>query len=62
MFLDLQIKLAIYHHFANTVDTTPAEVVQACQRLRAQRVLALEPDGVSLRMAPPFSGVPPSTS
>ena len=27
-------------------------------RLRAQRVLVLEPDGVSIRMAPPFSGVP----
>src|SRR5947199_2116614 len=27
------------------------------RRLRAQRVLVLEPDGVSIRMAPPFSGV-----
>jgi hypothetical protein len=70
MSLDLQIKLAIYHHFAETatapthtqiaeaVDTTPAEVVQAYQRLCVQRVLALEYDGISIRMAPPFSGVP----
>lgn len=33
-------------------------VRNAYARLRAQRVLVLEPDGVSIRMAPPFSGVP----
>lgn len=27
-------------------------------RLRAQRVLVLEEDGESIRMAPPFSGIP----
>jgi hypothetical protein len=31
---------------------------EAYARLRAQRVLALESDGESIRMAPPFSGVP----
>jgi hypothetical protein len=70
MDLDLRIKLAIYRHFAETgvrpapEDTAhraqiPAgEVPGAYARLRAQRVLVLEPDAVSIRMAPPFSGVP----
>ncbi len=31
---------------------------EAYTRLCAQRVLVLEADGVSIRMAPPFSGVP----
>ena len=34
-----------------------ASVRDAYPRLRAQRVLVLEPDGTSIRMAPPFSGV-----
>jgi hypothetical protein len=67
---DLRIKLAVYHHFAETarrpspdeiVQRTalpPHEVLAAYQRLRAQRVLLLESDGASIRMAPPFSGVP----
>src|SRR5262249_39694481 len=33
-------------------------VLDAYPRLRAQRVLVLESDGSSIRMAPPFSGVP----
>ena len=70
MDLDTRIKLAIYRHFAETgrrptpeivaegalADVT--EVVAGYQRLRAQRVLALDGDGVSIVMAPPFSGVP----
>jgi hypothetical protein len=31
---------------------------EAFGRLRAQRLLLLEPDGETIRMAPPFSGVP----
>ena len=70
MEVDLTVKLAIYRHFAETgTRPTPAEVAtRACldeaevvasfSRLRAQRVLVLEPDGRSIRMAPPFSGVP----
>jgi hypothetical protein len=69
MSLDVEVKLAIYRHFAETgaaprceeiaerVGLTIGEATQAYQRLRTQRVLALEPDGVSIRMAPPFSGV-----
>jgi hypothetical protein len=67
---DLAIKLAIYRHFAATgerpvvaaiakeVEASRDAVREAFVRLRAQRVLYLEPDGESIRMAPPFSGVP----
>ena len=67
---DTRTKLAVYRHFAESglrptladvagrVGTSPAEVREAYARLRAQRVLVLEPDGESIRMAPPFSGVP----
>jgi hypothetical protein len=70
MDLDTRIKLAIYAHFAETgrgpspqavaerAGTDVPEVLRAYPRLRAQRVLALETDGSSIRMAPPFSGVP----
>ena len=70
MDFDLGVKLAIYHHFAETggrpspeqlaeqVEASPPDVLEAFRRLRAQRVLVLEDDGASIRMAPPFSGVP----
>jgi len=70
MSLDTQTKLAIYRHFAETGQRPSLQVVgdrvgadisnvrEAYLRLRAQRVLVLEPDGTSIRMAPPFSGVP----
>src|SRR5213596_3821802 len=70
MSLDTQTKLAIYRYFAETGQRPSLQVVaervhadvssvhEAYLRLRAQRVLVLEPDGVSIRMAPPFSGVP----
>ena len=70
MGLDMQTKLAIYRHFAETGQRPSLQVVaervradvnnirEAYERLRAQRVLVLEPDEVSIRMAPPFSGVP----
>jgi Alkylmercury lyase len=70
MSLENQTKLAIYRHFAETgqrpslqtvaerVGSDVSSVRDAYSRLRAQRVLALEPDGESIRMAPPFSGVP----
>lgn len=69
MSLDTETKLAIYRHFAETGQRPSLEVVservrldvsslcEAYIRLRAQRVLVLEPDGASIRMAPPFSGV-----
>ena len=70
MDLDIAIKLAIYHHFAETgrrpdVDQVAARaacdadtVTDTYGRLAEQRVLVLENDGVSIRMASPFSGVP----
>ena len=69
MDFDLEVKRAVYHHFAQTgkrpsldhigerVGAPVGEVVETYRRLRAQRVLVLEADGVSIRMAPPFSGV-----
>jgi alkylmercury lyase-like protein len=67
---DTRVKLAIYRYFAATGDRpSPAdignrvgasadEVRESFARLRANRVLLLEPDGETIRMAPPFSGVP----
>jgi alkylmercury lyase-like protein len=68
--LDVRVKVAIYRHFAETgrrpevadvarrAGTSGEEVRAAFQSLRAQRLLLLEPDGLTIRMAPPFSGVP----
>jgi hypothetical protein len=70
MDLDTTVKLAIYRHFASKgrapslqevaaqVDSDTNTVRATYARLRTQRVLFLEPDGESIRMAPPFSGVP----
>jgi hypothetical protein len=70
MDFDLRVKLAVYHHFSETgkrpspqemserVGAPSDEVLEAYRRLRGQRVLVLESDGASIRMAPPFSGVP----
>ena len=70
MSLDAHTKMAIYQHFAGTGQWPSLQVVaervradttsvrEAYVMLRAQRVLVLEPDSVSIRMAPPFSGVP----
>jgi hypothetical protein len=70
MDFDTQVKLAVYRHFATTatrpsaalvaeqLDVETPAVLDAFHRLRAQRMLVLEADGESIRMAPPFSGVP----
>jgi hypothetical protein len=70
MEFDLQVKLTVYRHFAGTGHgPSPREVVErvgsdiesvldAYRRLRAQRLLVLQADGSSIRMASPFSGVP----
>jgi hypothetical protein len=69
MDLDLQVKIAIYGYFAETggrpslheiaqrVGASSREVTEAYGRLRLSRVLVLDSDGVTIRMAPPFSGV-----
>ena len=70
MDFDAQVKLTIYNHFAMTghapsskevakqTEADAERVMESYQRLRAQRLLVLEGDGASIRMAPPFSGVP----
>ncbi len=70
MDLDTEVKLSIYRHFAETARRPSAaavaersgagvgDVLAAFARLREKRVLVLEPDGTTIRMAPPFSGVP----
>ena len=67
---DLLAKVAIYRHFAafgnrpspaevaEDIGGTPAEMREIFARLRSKRVLVLEADGETIRMAPPFSGVP----
>jgi hypothetical protein len=70
MEFDTQVKLAIYDHFAETgrgpspdevaarTSSDVERVLDSYRRLRAQRLLVLEADGRSIRMAPPFSGIP----
>jgi hypothetical protein len=67
---DTSVKVALYRATAESgsppsleavaekVGATPAAIKEAYARLRASRLLLLEPDGVTIRMAPPFSGVP----
>ena len=69
MDFDTQVKLAIYRHLAETtrapslpqvadrVQAPSSRVQQAYARLYRNRVLVLESDGHTIRMAPPFSGV-----
>ena len=70
MDFDTQAKLTIYRHVVETtrvptveevaaaLGETPAVIGAGFHRLRDRRVLALEADGRTIRMAPPFSGVP----
>jgi hypothetical protein len=70
MEADLSVKLAVYRHFAETgrrpepdevarrAGIDEAAVLASYRSLRAQRLLLLEEDDSSIRMAPPFSGVP----
>lgn len=67
---DNKVKIAVYRVTAESGSIPSIEVVaekvnapteavkQAYARLRASRLLLLENDGVTIRMAPPFSGVP----
>ena len=67
---DIGLKLAVYRHFAQTgrapspaetaerIDGKVSDVLGGYARLSDQRVLVLEPDGGTIRMAPPFSGIP----
>ena len=65
-----RVKLAVYRSFAATgqrpdleqvsatVGSSESEVRLAYRQLAEERLLVLEPDGRSIRMAPPFSGIP----
>jgi hypothetical protein len=67
---DDAIKLAVYQHTARTGSppspadaardngVSLAELKAVYARLAARRLLVLETDGLTIRMAPPFSGVP----
>lgn len=67
--LSSRVKAAIYRHFADTGRAPGPDLIagslgasidaveSAYQLLRSSRVLFLEPDGRTIRMAPPFSGV-----
>ena len=70
MEFETALKLAIYRYFAETgqrpspkevaqhVNSNVEHVLETYQSLAAQRMLVLEEDGTSIRMASPFSGVP----
>lgn len=70
MDFDVQVKLAVYRNFAETgqrpapqdvagqVGSDAKAVLDAYRRLGERRLLVLEDDGKSIRMASPFSGVP----
>jgi hypothetical protein len=70
MDFDIRVKTAIYRWIASTtrppsiretaekLDIPPDDVREAYMRLFRTRVLFLEPDGETIRMAPPFSGIP----
>jgi len=66
---DLQVRGAVYRHFADharapslrelsqVTGVSPSDVKAAYERLYARRMLVLMPDGETIRMAPPFSGI-----
>jgi hypothetical protein len=68
--LEDQVRHAIYRFTARTgapprptdlaqeLDVTLDEIASAYDRLAERRLLVLESDGFTIRMAPPFSGVP----
>ena len=65
-----KVKAAVYHYFSETgnrpsvaeisseLDIPNREVEAAYRQLARERLLVLEADGISIRMAPPFSGIP----
>jgi hypothetical protein len=67
---DTTVRAAVYDHIVETTHAPTtreigertglpsADVRDSCQRLFAQRTLVLAPDGVTIIMAPPFSGRP----
>ena len=70
MDLDDRVRAEVYRHIVATtaaprvadivsrLGLSTAEVRAAYQRLYARRVMVIAPDGETILMAPPFSGVP----
>ena len=70
MDFDLRVKLAIYRttarrglpprpdELASELGVSVPDLRAAYADLARRRLLVLEPDGLGIRMAPPFSGVP----
>jgi hypothetical protein len=70
MDFDSRVRTAIYawiaekteapvvRELAGILSEPPEAIREACGRLFRKRVLFLEPDGETIRMAPPFSAVP----
>jgi hypothetical protein len=70
MDFDLEVKLAVYETTAARGTPPPlreiavrmgapaTDVKAAYARIASRRLLVLEPDGETIRMAPPFSGTP----
>jgi hypothetical protein len=70
MDFDTRVKVALYRRTAEQGMPPPVDAVvrevgaplddvrRAYARLAERRLLVLEPDGATIRMAPPFSGVP----
>jgi Alkylmercury lyase len=67
---DLTLRTAVYRHFASTgqsptldamheaIGAMPEQLTDGYRRLYAKRMLVPTADFASIRMAPPFSGVP----
>ena len=67
---DLELRMAVYRHFALTGESPTVgimcdclgaaddEITEGYRRLYAKRLLVPAEDFASIRMAPPFSGVP----
>jgi hypothetical protein len=70
MDFDTDVKRTVYRNFASTgkapavaelavqLACSAEDIRAAFERLQRNRVLLLQPDGETIRMAPPFSGVP----
>lgn len=70
MSFDLTLRTAVYRHFAGTgqsptldamrqaTGATSEQVTEGYRRLYAKRMLVPGDDFASIRMAPPFSGIP----
>lgn len=57
-FIVRNARAPLPHEMAAELSASDAQILAGYQRLYAKRLLVLNPDGQSIRMAPPFSGIP----